>query len=133
MTQQSPIRIDPAALRRAPHFSQAVLIPGPARVMYIAGQVAGDGFGTVVSEDFTAQVRAAFDRIETILEEGGLRLSDVVKINAFITRRDNLADYRSVFLERLGEIRPTSTLVIAELVDPQLLVEIEAVAVRMDS
>jgi enamine deaminase RidA (YjgF/YER057c/UK114 family) len=57
-------------------------------------------------------------------------LDDVVMVNGFVADRRFVPAYRKVFLERLGGARPTSTLVVAELIDPRLLVEIEVIAAR---
>jgi enamine deaminase RidA (YjgF/YER057c/UK114 family) len=123
-------RIDPEGFTRAPHFAQAVAVPAGSNLLYVAGQVAGDGFAMAPPEDFEQQVEQTFDRIETILKAGGMHLSDIVKVNGFISDRANVATYRKTFLKRLGETRPVSTLVIANLIDPRLLVEIEVVAAR---
>jgi 2-iminobutanoate/2-iminopropanoate deaminase len=121
-------RIDPEGFTRAPHFAQAVLVAAGSRLLYVAGQVAGDGFAIAPPEGFEEQVERTFDRISTILEAGGMALTDIVKVNGFISDRAHVAAYRKVFLKRLGDTRPVSTLVIAELIDPRLLVEIEVVA-----
>ena len=121
-------RIDPAEYTRALHFAQAVAVPSGTKFLFVAGQVAGDGFDTIAADDFESQVQKAFDRIETILKAGGMTLRDIVKVNGFITDRANVATYRKTFLARLGDTRPISTLVVAELIDPRLLVEIECIA-----
>lgn len=128
MSEPSVIRVDPSGFTRAPHFSQAVRIEAPAKIVYVAGQVAGDGFGAVACDGFEAQIHVVFDRIATILEASGMSLNDLIKINGYITDRRNVPIWRKVVLERLGNTRPASTLVITELTDPKLLVEIDAVA-----
>jgi 2-iminobutanoate/2-iminopropanoate deaminase len=130
MSDRGVTRVDPTGLTRAPHFSQAVRIDTPAKVVYVAGQVAGDGFGAVDCDAFEAQMNAVFDRIATILEASGMGLTDLVKINGFITNRSNVPIWRKVVFERLGHVRPASTLVVTELTDPKLLVEIDAVAAQ---
>lgn len=131
MSERGVNRVDPAGYTRAPHFSQAVQIDAPAKLVYVAGQVAGDGFGAIQCEGFEAQMHAVFDRIATILEASGMGLTDIIKINGFITERDNVPVWRKAVLERLGHVRPASTLVIAQLTDPRLLVEIDAVAAQV--
>ena len=121
-------RIDPEGFTRAAHFAQAVTVPAGSKLLYVAGQVAGDGFAIAPPEDFETQVERIFDRIATILHAGGMALADIVKVNGFISDRANVAAYRKIFLKRLGDTRPVSTLVVAALIDPRLLVEIEVVA-----
>ncbi|HEV2363489.1 MAG TPA: RidA family protein [Caulobacteraceae bacterium] len=128
MTSVAVMKVDPPGLFRAPHFSQAVVVETPARILFTAGQVGGDGFGAVTSTDFEAQAIEAFDHLELILTHAGMTMADVVKVTGYLTERKHLDAYRRLFLERLGAARPSSTVVIAELVDPRLLIEIEAVA-----
>ena len=130
MNRKIPLRIDPPQLTRAPRFSQAVRIETPAKIVYVAGQVAGDGLGVIDCEGFEAQMNAVIDRIAAILTASGMSLKNLVKINGFITDRNNTPQWRKTVLARLGEIRPASTLVITQLTDPRLLVEIDAVAVQ---
>ena len=122
------MRIDPDELGRAGHFSQAVRVDGPARILYLAGQVAGDDFAAAGSLDFERQLHAVLDRIERILREGGMTLKDLVKVSGYITERANVPVWRKVLLARLAHVRPVSTLVVVDLIDPRLLVEVDAIA-----
>ena len=66
-----------------------------------------------------------------ILEEAGMSFADVVKLSVFLTRESDIAGYRAARDRMIGEARPCSTLVvIARLVSPEWLVEIEAVAAK---
>ena len=82
--------------------------------------------------DVAAQARAVFAIIERALGEGGFTLDDVVRTRMFVDRhramrRAVLAVHGEVF----GAIRPAATMVaVAALIDPSLLVEIEAEARR---
>ena len=81
--------------------------------------------------DVGAQTRAVLEIIERALAEAGFELSDVVRTRMFvtdITRWDEIvAAHGAVF----GEIRPASTIVeVSALVDPSLLIEVEAEARR---
>ena len=81
--------------------------------------------------DVGAQTRAVLGIIEVALAEAGFKLTDVVRTRMFVTdiaRWDEIvAAHGAVF----GEIRPASTMVeVRALVDPSLLIEIEAEARR---
>ncbi|MCC6775138.1 MAG: RidA family protein [Hyphomicrobiales bacterium] len=100
------------------------------RVIYVAGQVPWDAEGrTVCKGDVAGQTRQVFENIRTILAEAGATLDDVVKITIFaadIRYRDAINKVRS---ETFKPPYPASTQVaVAALVDPEWLVEIEAVA-----
>jgi enamine deaminase RidA (YjgF/YER057c/UK114 family) len=81
--------------------------------------------------DAGAQARAALDIIERALADGGFQLGDVVRTRMYLTA---VADIQSVLAahgDRFGEVRPASAMVVvAGLIEPSLLVEIEAEARR---
>lgn len=78
-----------------------------------------------------AQARAIFGIIERSLAEGGFALADIVRTRIFVTEVGNIAAVGEVQGEILGDVRPASTaLVVKALIDPSLLVEIEADAHR---
>jgi len=99
--------------------------------IYVAGQLATDNDGNLVgANDIRAQTRRALEKLKRVLEVGGAKLSDVVKITVFIT------DLR--YQQGMGEVRreffpsnpPASTLVqVVALAVPGALIEIEAIAV----
>jgi enamine deaminase RidA (YjgF/YER057c/UK114 family) len=78
-----------------------------------------------------AQARAALETIEMALREGGFNLGDVVRTRIFVTDPSSVAAVLAVHGERFSSIRPAATMVIvAGLIEPSLLVEIEADARR---
>jgi 2-iminobutanoate/2-iminopropanoate deaminase len=100
------------------------------RMITVAGQVPWNADGqTVCKGDAAGQTRQVFENIRTILAEAGASLVDVIKITIFladIRHRDAVNKVRS---ETFKQPYPASTQVaVAALVDPDWLVEIEAVA-----
>jgi len=78
-----------------------------------------------------AQARAALAIIERALAEAGFSIADVVRTRMFVTDRAHLGPVAEVHGEVFREVRPASTgVVVAALIDPSLLVEIEADARR---
>jgi enamine deaminase RidA (YjgF/YER057c/UK114 family) len=81
--------------------------------------------------DAGAQARAVFEIIERALAEAGFGLGDVVRTRMYVVRIEDAAAVSAVHGEVFGEIRPAATLVqVAGLIEPSLLVEIEAEARR---
>jgi enamine deaminase RidA (YjgF/YER057c/UK114 family) len=81
--------------------------------------------------DAGAQARAVWDIIRRALEEGGFNLDDVVRTRMYVVRIEDASAVSAVHGELFGRTRPASSLVqVAGLVDPSLLVEIEAEATR---
>jgi len=81
--------------------------------------------------DARAQVRATFEIIERTLVEAGFTRADVVRTRMYLTDRADAAAVGEVHGEWFRDVRPASTLVIvAALIDPTIVVEIEADAQR---
>jgi enamine deaminase RidA (YjgF/YER057c/UK114 family) len=81
--------------------------------------------------DIAAQARATLAIIERALAEAGFGLADVVRTRMFVTDISRWAEVGAVHGEVFGETRPAATLVeVSALIDPSLLIEIEAEARR---
>ena len=78
-----------------------------------------------------AQADAALDLIERALDEAGFTLADVVRTRIYVTDRASIEAVLAAHGARFGEVRPAATMVVvAGLIEPSLLVEIEADARR---
>ena len=78
-----------------------------------------------------AQAEAALDLIELALDEAGFTLADVVRTRIYVTDRASVDAVLAAHGARFGEVRPAATIVVvAGLIEPSLLVEIEADARR---
>jgi enamine deaminase RidA (YjgF/YER057c/UK114 family) len=76
--------------------------------------------------DPAAQARAIFGIIEAALVEAGFSLADVVRTRMYVTGAGHVAEVGTVHGEVFADVRPASTaIVVAALIDPSLLVEIE--------
>ncbi|WP_324277446.1 RidA family protein [Blastococcus brunescens] len=81
--------------------------------------------------DAGAQTRQCLATIETSLERAGFTLNDVVRTRMFVTDISRWEEIGRAHGEVFGDIRPATTMVqVAALIDPAMLVEIEAEAVR---
>ena len=118
----------------APPFSQyshGVAIPPGSRIVHTAGQVGVGDDGTVPS-DFAGQAQNLWRNLSGILAADGLSWADVVKVNHYLTSRDDIAGYRDIYLSHLGDATPAATLVIVEaLASPDFKLEVEIVAAKL--
>ncbi|ORB51644.1 hypothetical protein BST43_20305 [Mycobacteroides saopaulense] len=80
--------------------------------------------------DIAEQTREALRRIGSALNQVGASLGDVVRTRIFVTDIERWREVGSAHGEFFGDIRPAATMVeVSELIDPALLVEIEADAI----
>jgi enamine deaminase RidA (YjgF/YER057c/UK114 family) len=91
---------------------------------------AAEGGGAVGGDDVAAQTREALRRIAVALDQVGARLDDVVRTRMFVTDIARWDEAGRAHGEVFGSIRPATSMVeVSRLIDPALLVEIEADAV----
>lgn len=97
----------------------------------VAGTTAAaEGGGAVGGDDAATQTREVLRRIEAALAEVGASLVDVVRTRIYVTDISRWEEIGRVHGEYFGTVRPAATMVeVAALIDPALLVEIEADAV----
>ena len=97
--------------------------------MYVSGQIAVDASGNLVGEgDCEAQTRQVMANVRAVVEAAGASMEDVVKTTGFLTNAADFPTYNRVRMETFPESPPaSSTVIVAALVRPELLVEVEAV------
>jgi enamine deaminase RidA (YjgF/YER057c/UK114 family) len=110
-------------------YSRAIVV-GDA--CHVSGTTdAGPGGPSPNPGDAAAQARAAWAIVERALTEAGFTLRDVVRTRMYVVSIDDASAVAAVHGELFGDIRPASTLVqVAGLMEPSLLVEVEADARR---
>jgi enamine deaminase RidA (YjgF/YER057c/UK114 family) len=126
--------LNPKELGSAPKFySHAVTLSGPAKLIYISGQVSWGPDGKLVGAgDMRAQCEQVFKNLTAVLRAAGAGWGDIVKMNSYMVglNAENVAALREI---RAGYLKPgqlaASTLVgVTSLVQPELLLEVEVVA-----
>ena len=104
---------------------------GPnARWLHISGQVGTNANGTI-AEGIEAQIHRVWQNTLTVLEEAGMSVTDIVKVNTLLMDRAHLAMMREIRDSYLGNHPAASTLfIVAGLAHPDWLIEMEAIAAQ---
>src|SRR6267142_3048369 len=112
------------------------MVARAGELVIVAGQVGLNADGRVAGDDVVSQTRQALENIRAVVEAAGCTMRDVVRLQTFLTRSEDIAG----FMKARGEVfpgyfpdkvyPPNTLLVVSRLVRPELLVEIEAMAVR---
>jgi len=123
-------RHDPFPVQEPYHgiYAHGVATPPGGRTVHVSGQYGVKPDGQVPA-DFRSQCRQAILNIEAVLRDAGMELTDIVKMNCYLVRREDMGALVEVRKELLDGVRPAITTVyVAGLVGPDWLVEIDAVA-----
>jgi enamine deaminase RidA (YjgF/YER057c/UK114 family) len=109
--------------------SPGVKVSGGSFIL-VSGAVAWDEQCNIVGKgDVKAQARQAFENLKKVYTQAGATLADIIKLNVYLTNRDDRLPVVEVRKEYLKEHNPPSTtVVVAGLVEKDLLVEIDAIA-----
>lgn len=111
-------------------YSHGVKVKAGAEMIYCSGQL-GIAPDASVPDEAGAQAELCFENIRHILRDGGMDLSDVVRINAYVTDRAYMRAYMDVRDRLFPQPAPASTLMIVSgFTREEFKVEIEVVAAR---
>jgi len=125
--------LNPKTLAPPPGYSYVVETTGPARTIYLAGQLGLDLDNKLVGApgDFRAQCTKAFENLGLALKAVGAGFGDVVKINNYLVDMSHIGIFREVRDSFLNTKAPpaSTTVAISQLARPGGLFEIEAIAV----
>jgi len=117
-------------------YSHGMVAPG-GEIVVVAGQVGMDRAGRLIGPgDVAAQTAQAFENVRAVLEAAGSAMNRIVRFQTFLTHAADIEGFmrarREVFPRYFpdGVYPPNTLLVVSRLVQPELLVEIEAMAVN---
>jgi enamine deaminase RidA (YjgF/YER057c/UK114 family) len=108
-------------------YSRAV-VAGPW--VFISGTTGFDYKSMTISDNVVEQAEQCFRNVAGVLEQAGVSFADVVRINYLVTRREDFEPIWPVLQRYLGEIRPACTVIVAQLLDPRMLIEVEVTAFK---
>jgi len=98
-------------------------------IVAISGQVGLDHTGRLAGPEVGRQARQAFENLRAVLASAGLDFGDVLRLTIYVSAPALVGAVAEVRRDYLVEPWPASTVVVAQLLSPEWLVEIDALAV----
>jgi enamine deaminase RidA (YjgF/YER057c/UK114 family) len=116
-------------------YSHGMVAPG-GEIVVVAGQVGMGQGGQVAGGDVVAQTKQALANVRAVVEAAGCAMRDIVRLQTFLTHAEDIPGFMKARAEVFpsyfpdGAYPPNTLLIVSRLVKPELLVEIEAMAVK---
>jgi 2-iminobutanoate/2-iminopropanoate deaminase len=117
-TKEAPEAIGP--------YSQAIEING---FIYTSGQIALTEKGVMAGDDVENQTHQVMKNLFYILEEAGVRFSDVVKTTIFLVDMNDFDKVNKIYAHYFGTHKPARSTVAVKMLPKNALIEIECIAV----
>lgn len=110
--------------------STAVKVPANQHLIFLAGHTASKPQGSSDYGTFDVQVKAAFAKIEKSLQASGGKLTDIVQLSVFLTDMRYQPQFAKIVQGMFKNGYPATTYIeVSHMADPQLLIEIQPIAV----
>lgn len=113
-------------------YAHAVEVPAGARTLYVSGLNGFEPDGVTMPPDFESQARLVWRHLGTALAAAGMGYDDLVQLRFYLASAADDPANVALIREHLGEHRACRTVVVQQLLEPAWLVEVEAVAARVD-
>jgi enamine deaminase RidA (YjgF/YER057c/UK114 family) len=119
--------------QRTPGYSDGMLVTGPSRLLFVAGQIGWDENQRIVSQDFVEQFKKALENVMAVVHAAGGNAGSIARLTIYVTDKREYAArtaevgeaYRAV----VGKHFPAMALLqVADLLESGAKVEIEATA-----
>jgi len=108
-------------------FSRAIVKGGWC---FVSGVTGYDYATMTMPESVADQARNCFETIEKVLVEGGFTLDDIVRVQYTLTDAALMEQVTPALGAAMGDVRPAATIVIAGLIKPEMLIEVEVTAFK---
>nr|WP_281494129.1 RidA family protein [Jannaschia sp. S6380] len=97
---------------------------------FVSG-ITGYDYATMdIPKDIAAQARNCFATLKGVLDEAGFAHAGIVRVTHIVRDRALIDPLLPVLASALGDVRPAATMIVAELMEPEMLYELEVTAFR---
>ncbi|PTW63452.1 enamine deaminase RidA (YjgF/YER057c/UK114 family) [Breoghania corrubedonensis] len=98
--------------------------------IFVSGTTGYDYDKNVLPATVETQTRKALANIARTLAETRASLADVVRVRYYVSDRAHVRRIAPILADTFGEIRPAATMVLCEMIEPEMMIEIEVTALR---
>jgi enamine deaminase RidA (YjgF/YER057c/UK114 family) len=112
------------------NYAHAVEVPAGARTLYVSGLNGFEPDGTTMPATFEAQAEIVWRHLTSILASAGMEIADLVSLRFYLADPADDPANVAILRRHLAEHRAARTVVCARLLEPEWLIELEAVAAR---
>jgi enamine deaminase RidA (YjgF/YER057c/UK114 family) len=112
------------------NYAHAVEVPAGARTLYISGLNGYERDGTTMPSTFDEQARLIWRHLARVLASADMTYADLVSLRFYLADPAFDAANVALLMSHLGEHRAARTVVCARLLEPEWLIEVEAIAAR---
>jgi len=120
-TNNAPAAIGP--------YSQAIKVNG---LLYTSGQIALKVNGEMVHNDIKEQTKQIFENIKAILEDNGTSMSEVIKLNIFLTNMQDFGIVNVLMAEAFGDHKPVRSTIEVSNLPKNAMIEMDLIATVAD-
>ena len=106
-------------------YSQGIITSG--KILFVAGQTPKDPKTGQMPPDFKAQAERTLENLKAIIEAAGAKMSDVVKVNAYLADLGNFPVFNEIYARYFSQPWPARTTVGAVLPGGTVQVEVDAI------
>ena len=113
-------------------YAHAVEVPPSARSLFISGLNGYESDGTTMPPAFADQTRLVWRHLGAILSAADMGYGDLISLRFFLASADDDEANVALIKEHLGDHRACRTVVVQQLLEPEWLIEVEAIAAKVD-
>jgi 2-iminobutanoate/2-iminopropanoate deaminase len=111
-------------------YSHGMTVPEGSELLFVSGQLGLRPDGSIAA-DLAGQAEQVMLNIKAILADAGMGMGDLVKLNAYLVKAEDIAAFAPIRATHLDGAKPAmTTVVVTALAQPGWLLEVEAVAAK---
>jgi enamine deaminase RidA (YjgF/YER057c/UK114 family) len=114
------------------NYAHAVEVPAGARTLYISGLNGFEEDGASMPADFAGQAALVWRHLGVVLGAAGMTYADLVSLRFFLASATDDPTNVAILNAHLGDHVAARTVVVQQLLEPAWLVEVEAIAAKVD-